>query len=235
MDPRRFWALATLFFAAATMAVSVAQGAEPGIPYGEYRGSAVGGGGGFSAPFAITFYISPAGSGQAKVTAVTTRLPVPVEVVGTPAPAGGGWDIPLNVAMPSIQLSGHAVVALRPGGRDWVLRASGDGSFQGVSGSGLASGLSVSTPGVGQQVVDALTGFVAFGPPSEGTVAMPSRLSTAAAARWQGPAPAPVVASNVDPLGVGTAPPPGPVASVVGLSLLALLMIAGFFVGPEVP
>ncbi len=189
-----------------------------GIPCGKYPGSAVGSNPG-SVPFAVTIYVSPGRAGNAKLTAVTSMLPIPVSVEGVPARVPHGWDIPVTANFASIQLFGDGVARLRLRDGQWTLYGSGTGSFRGKSGSGRGTASKVEGSwSTGAQVLDAFQGFVGGG--EEVAAAAPAEYIES---EWAPEAAAPADAGSAD-FEPTTSPP-----SVTGQALAFFFVMILFF------
>ncbi len=135
---------------------------DPAVPYGKYSGSATGGSGNKTIDAIV--YLEPSVGDGVKVTFVTSKLPFPVSVVGTAQRTGTGYNIPVEVSMPAVRLNGSGVLRVRPAGESWMMYGTGSGTFRKWSGSGRGSGKLVSQEaGLGEQVSQALRGFLSFG------------------------------------------------------------------------
>jgi hypothetical protein len=202
--------------------VSAAFGAEAssGLPQGRYDGSAIGSKAG-AQPFGVTVYITDVGNGKVEVTAVTSKLPIPVTVQGVAAAVPGGWDIPVSASISALDLNGTGIARLRARGNQWVLFGEGTGSYKGSSGGGTASGVRTSDKSTaGEQVIAAATGFLSFGKPA--AEAAPKTPEKYVAADWKKNTDPPS-AANVDPSAQRPISAVAEAIIIVCLILLALI------------
>ncbi len=177
------------------VSISAALGEEAGggIPYGRYDGSAIGSSE-KSEPFGVTLYIAEGADGTAQVTAVTSKLPIPVSANGVAQAVPGGWDISVSKSWDALDLSGSGVARIRQRGDQWVVFGDGSGSYKGNSGSGTAYGvLTTASASPGAQVTDALTGFLSFGADKPAQIKNPEKYDEA---EWKTPVAVAAVAAS---------------------------------------
>jgi hypothetical protein len=162
------------------MSAAFGEEASGGIPYGRYDGSAIGSSA-ESEPFGVSLYVAKGKeAGTTEVTAVTAKLPIPVSASGVAQAVPGGWDIPVSKSWDAIDLSGSGVARLRQRGGQWVVFGEGSGSYKGNSGSGTAYGvLTTTTVSPGEQVSEALTGFLSFGANKTTQISTPEKYNQA--------------------------------------------------------